>query len=52
LSGEFLALFSALLWAIASVLMALGGFLAIADRRYRLARRTASAPAGAVAAGD
>ncbi len=34
------------------LLMALGGFLAIADRRYRLARRTSSAPAGALATGD
>jgi hypothetical protein len=32
--------------------MALGGFLAIADRRYRLSRRTSSAPAGALATGD
>ena len=31
--------------------MALGGFLAIADRRYRLARRTSDAPAGALATG-
>jgi cytochrome c-type biogenesis protein CcmF len=34
------------------LLMALGGFLAIADRRYRLARRPATAPAGALAPGD
>ncbi len=34
------------------LLMALGGFLAIADRRYRLARRESRAPAGAVVAGD
>ena len=34
------------------LLMALGGFLAIADRRYRLARRQSHAPAGAVVAGD
>ena len=34
------------------LLMALGGFLAIADRRYRLSRRTSSAPAGALATGD
>ena len=34
------------------LLMALGGFLAIADRRYRLARRESHAPAGAVVAGD
>jgi cytochrome c-type biogenesis protein CcmF len=34
------------------LLMALGGFLAIADRRYRLSRRTAGVPAGAVATGD
>jgi hypothetical protein len=32
--------------------MALGGFLAIADRRYRLARKTAEAPSGALATGD
>jgi cytochrome c-type biogenesis protein CcmF len=34
------------------LLMALGGFLAIADRRYRLARKASTAPAGALAAGD
>ncbi len=34
------------------LLMALGGFLAIADRRYRLSRRTAPAPSGALATGD
>ena len=34
------------------LLMALGGFLAIADRRYRLSRRTSNAPAGALATGD
>ena len=34
------------------LLMALGGFLAIADRRYRLSRKTSSAPAGALATGD
>ena len=34
------------------LLMALGGFLAIADRRYRLARKTAEAPSGALATGD
>jgi len=34
------------------LLMALGGFFAIADRRYRLARRTSDAPAGALATGD
>jgi len=34
------------------LLMALGGFLAIADRRYRLARRAAAAPSGALATGD
>ena len=34
------------------LLMALGGFLAIADRRYRLSRKAASVPAGAVATGD
>ena len=35
------------------LLMAIGGFLAIADRRYRLAvRRRAEMPAGAVPAGD
>ncbi|HRE13320.1 MAG TPA: heme lyase CcmF/NrfE family subunit [Usitatibacteraceae bacterium] len=34
------------------VLMALGGFLAIGDRRYRLAVRRESVPAGAVPAGD
>jgi cytochrome c-type biogenesis protein CcmF len=34
------------------LLMALGGFLALADRRYRLSRRTAGAPAGALATGD
>jgi hypothetical protein len=32
--------------------MALGGFLAIADRRYRLARRPSEAPAGVLATGD
>ncbi len=34
------------------LLMAIGGFLAIADRRYRLAKRAASAPTGALATGD
>ncbi len=34
------------------LLMAFGGFLAIADRRYRLSRRTAEVPAGALATGD
>jgi cytochrome c-type biogenesis protein CcmF len=34
------------------LLMALGGFFAIADRRYRLARRTSDAPSGALATGD
>ncbi len=34
------------------LMMAFGGFLAIADRRYRLARKPATAPAGALATGD
>jgi cytochrome c-type biogenesis protein CcmF len=34
------------------LLMALGGFLAIADRRYRLARKASEAPSGAFATGD
>jgi cytochrome c-type biogenesis protein CcmF len=34
------------------LLMALGGFLAIADRRYRLAKRAATVPSGALATGD
>jgi cytochrome c-type biogenesis protein CcmF len=34
------------------LLMAFGGFLAIADRRYRLSRKAATVPAGAVVAGD
>jgi cytochrome c-type biogenesis protein CcmF len=34
------------------LLMAMGGFLAIADRRYRLARKAADVPAGALATGD
>ena len=36
-----------LLW-LGPILMALGGLLALTDRRYRLARRTAQAPAGAL----
>ncbi len=36
------------IWA-GCALMALGGVLALSDRRYRLARRSASAPAGAQA---
>ena len=34
------------------LLMALGGFLAIADRRYRLAAKTSRVPAGALSPGD
>jgi cytochrome c-type biogenesis protein CcmF len=34
------------------LLMALGGFLAIADRRYRLATKSARVPAGALSPGD
>ena len=34
------------------LLMALGGFFAIADRRYRLSKRTAGATSGAFATGD
>ncbi len=34
------------------LLMAIGGFLAIADRRYRLSHRTQTAPAGVLATGD
>ena len=35
---------------LGAILMALGGLLAMADRRYRTARRTAEIPAGALAA--
>ena len=35
---------------LGAILMALGGLLAMADRRYRTVRRTADAPAGALAA--
>ncbi|HSO79513.1 MAG TPA: cytochrome c-type biogenesis CcmF C-terminal domain-containing protein, partial [Chromatiaceae bacterium] len=34
---------------LGAVLMALGGLLAITDRRYRLARKAATLPAGAAA---
>ncbi|HEX4944952.1 MAG TPA: heme lyase CcmF/NrfE family subunit [Usitatibacteraceae bacterium] len=34
------------------LLMAFGGFLAIADRRYRLAKRTATVPGATLATGD